>query len=140
MGNKCCQLCQGPLNPRSEYDRRQTFPKDWNYYDHKDLARFGFIYTGYSDVVQCVYCKFLMEADFQTPLTHIAHKRRTPKCPFLHGENVGNISLPIDESETVRLGTQPSENAGSNCIGILELFCSFVACFNIIAATTILLA
>jgi hypothetical protein len=139
MGNKCCQMCQGPLNPHSELDRRQTFPKDWQYYDHIALARLGFIYTGYSDVVQCVYCKFLMEADIQRPLTHIAHKNRTPKCPFVHGENVGNIGLPVDESENAMLGTLPAETSEVNCIGILDLLCSFVACFNIMAAMTILL-
>jgi hypothetical protein len=33
-------------------------------------------------------------------VTYIAHRRSTPKCPFMHGKDVGNVALPLEMSET----------------------------------------
>jgi hypothetical protein len=132
MGNQCSQVCQEPTNPCSEMDRRNTFPNDWCYYDFKDLARLGFVYTGFRDVVQCVYCKFLMEAEIETTLTHDAHMKCIPKCPFLHGQNVGNICIHSTDPES--MSPEPAvttQNCGVDDVGILDMFCSFVACANI---------
>jgi hypothetical protein len=107
MGNNSCHVCEKPVNLRSEWERRQTFPKNWPYYDYEALARVGFIYTGYKDVVQWCYCKLLLQTDMVDDVTWIAHRRHRSKCPFMHGEDVGNIYLPLpidDVSETHGVG------------------------------------
>jgi hypothetical protein len=69
MGNNSCHVCEKPVKLRSQWERRQTFPKNWQYYDYESHARVGFVYTGYKDVVQCVYCKFLLKTDIVDDVT-----------------------------------------------------------------------
>jgi hypothetical protein len=95
MGNSSNHVREYPTNLRRVCDQRQTFPKDWKYYDFESLARVGFVYTGYKDVVQCVFCKFLLQTNMVEDVTWIAHWSHRPKCPFMHGEDVGNIPLKL---------------------------------------------
>jgi hypothetical protein len=157
MGNSNNHVREYSTNLRRECDRRQTFPKDWKYYDFESLARVGFVYTGYKDVVQCVFCKFLLQTNMVEDVTWIAHRRHRPKCPFMHGEDVGNIPLPlpIDVEKTrndaryvsvdISDPVHPTQKTVKEnpCVvddvRKIDLLCSLVACLNIIVACIVLL-
>jgi len=103
---------------KSETSRLQTF-RNWplRHIVPADLANAGFIYTGRSDLVQCVFCEGIIgnweEEDF--PITE--HRALYPHCPFVRGLDVGNIPLqnstltlgvPGSSSETTSLQRSPS--------------------------------
>ena len=103
---------------KSETSRLQTF-RNWplRHIVPADLANAGFIYTGRSDLVQCVFCEGIIgnweEEDF--PITE--HRALYPHCPFVRGQDVGNIPLqnstltlgvPGSSSETTSLQRSPS--------------------------------
>jgi len=79
---------------KSETSRFQTF-RNWplRSITPADLANAGFIYTGRGDLVQCVFCEGIVgnweDEDF--PITE--HRALYPACPFIRGQDVGNISL-----------------------------------------------
>jgi len=82
---------------RSEASRLETF-RSWThrYPMPADLANAGFIFTGSTnrpDLVRCVFCGQYVgnweEEDF--PITE--HRSLFPECPFIQGQEVGNIPL-----------------------------------------------
>ena len=93
---------------KSETSRLQTF-RNWplRHIVPADLANAGFIYTGRSDLVQCVFCEGIIgnweDEDF--PITE--HRALYPHCPFVRGLDVGNIPL---QNSTLTLGVPGSSS------------------------------
>ncbi|XP_076444797.1 baculoviral IAP repeat-containing protein 7-B-like [Babylonia areolata] len=80
---------------KSEENRLSSF-SDWRYQHvvrKEDLARNGFMYTGSGDKVRCVYCNGVLRQWDQGDDVEQEHRRNFANCPFLSGENVGNIPL-----------------------------------------------
>ncbi|XP_041351569.1 baculoviral IAP repeat-containing protein 7-A-like [Gigantopelta aegis] len=59
--------------------------------DPRDLARNGFIYTRIADRVQCVFCRGILRNWTEEDNPADEHLEHFPHCPFVNGENVGNI-------------------------------------------------
>jgi hypothetical protein len=101
-------------NYRSEAARLESF---WNW-THQyplpaDLASAGFIYTGNSDLVRCVFCGQYVgdweEEDF--PITE--HRSLFPHCPFVQGHDVGNIPISqLIPNPVATASLQSSNNPG----------------------------
>ena len=93
--NSCCH--------RFEANRLRTFDIGWP--DDcpvrpNDLAATGMYYVGVRDVVRCAFCGgSLKQWDAgDDPIDE--HRKFFPACPFLLGENVGNVPLPTQLSRT----------------------------------------
>ena len=86
-------------NYKSEAARLATFDA-WNY-PHpapKDLAKSGLCYLGQIDAVQCAFCK---KKIFDWPPGYLpkrVHEDMCPDCPFVLGQDVGNIPLVQQDS------------------------------------------
>jgi len=78
----------------------------------RELAKYGFYYTGERDLVKCTFCKGIVAGWQEGDLPLNEHRRHFPRCPFLVGYNVGNIS--IDEDPIRNLNTE----AGHDVCGI----------------------
>ena len=48
-----------------------------------DLAKAGFIYTGYSDKVECVDCKIRLKSFEKGDIPMLEHTRWSPKCSIV---------------------------------------------------------
>ena len=76
--------------------------KNWPipYIDVRELAKDGFYYTGYSDIVECRFCRlrlYRFEADDDVKEEHHLH---APYCPFLRTPyETDNIELKIKDYE-----------------------------------------
>lgn len=76
--------------------RLKTF-KNWKFFsqDPRLLAKAGFFYFGEGDQTQCAFCMGVVgnwEAE-DNPFKE--HKRLFPECPFVSGNYVGNIPMPL---------------------------------------------
>ncbi|XP_025097688.1 baculoviral IAP repeat-containing protein 7-like [Pomacea canaliculata] len=79
----------------SEANRLESF-RDWPERAHvckDDLARNGFIFTGTSDKVRCSFCNGTMLHWQPGDIVEVEHRQAFPRCPFVLGEDVGNIPL-----------------------------------------------
>lgn len=60
-----------------------SWPQRFNFVKPLDLARAGFIYTGYSDVVRCKFCKIELGQWRRGDCPMTDHLRWSPSCPFI---------------------------------------------------------
>jgi hypothetical protein len=59
----------------------------------KDLAKFGFYWTGLDDTVQCKFCQIRIY-EWEPEDTALGeHRKHSPNCRFINGCNVSNIPL-----------------------------------------------
>lgn len=58
-----------------------------------ELAAEGFFYTGSDDRVQCVFCRVVIKAWNPSDIPSVEHKKHYPRCPFVSGLEVGNITI-----------------------------------------------
>ncbi len=80
---------------KSEQERLETF-KNWPNgaaISGSDLARAGFFYSSRGDRVQCAFCKNFLRNWEAGDDAMIEHKRHFPRCPFVQGQDVGNIEI-----------------------------------------------
>lgn len=91
---------QHPVNVESqeylsEANRFKTFEGRWplTFIRPADLANAGFIYTGQDDIVQCVFCREFIGRWDEEDFPHTEHRSIYPTCPFVLGQNVGNIPI-----------------------------------------------
>lgn len=80
---------------KSEENRLQTY-NDWPHsapVRKEDLAKNGFVYTGSNDKVRCVYCNAVLRRWEHGDDVEEEHRRNSPSCPFMRGDDVGNIPL-----------------------------------------------
>lgn len=96
---------------KSEEKRLETFV-DWPFTSavrREDLARNGFIYTGSTDKVRCVYCNTVLRQWAPGDVVESEHQRISPSCRFVCGEDVGNIpfnpALNVLRSQTVQMSS-----------------------------------
>lgn len=80
---------------QSEANRLSTF-SDWRYQSvvrKEDLAKNGLVFTGAGDKVRCVYCNGILRQWDRGDVVEEEHRRNFPTCPFILGQNVGNIPM-----------------------------------------------
>ncbi|XP_069746817.1 baculoviral IAP repeat-containing protein 2 isoform X2 [Narcine bancroftii] len=85
-----------------EETRLQTF-QNWPSYSSlmpTDLAKAGFYYTGEDDKVACFICGGRLSNWEPGDRATTEHRRHFPSCPFILGNEVGNI--PMNNSESQR--------------------------------------
>lgn len=88
------------INLLSEQSRLETF----HYWpvtatlEPGRLAQAGFFYIGPQDRVRCRFCGGVLKSWQPTDDPFIEHQRYFAQCPFINGEDVGNI--PIEGSQT----------------------------------------
>ncbi|KAM8945752.1 baculoviral IAP repeat-containing protein 7 [Pelodytes ibericus] len=82
---------------RFEESRRRSFLV-WSgmapHMSPTELARAGFYYIGPGDRVQCFCCGVVLRSWEPGDNPHLEHRKFYPRCPFLQGEEVGNIPQP----------------------------------------------
>nr|BDT62444.1 MAG: baculoviral IAP repeat-containing protein [Melicertus latisulcatus pemonivirus] len=84
---------------RFEYLRLQTFtkwPHDW--LDPTILARDGLFYMKKYDHCSCAFCPGIIGKWEPGDIPREEHKRLFPRCPFITGEPVGNVPIPLEDS------------------------------------------
>ncbi|KAK7503063.1 hypothetical protein BaRGS_00005689 [Batillaria attramentaria] len=108
---------------KSEENRLQTFG-DWPRtapVRKEDLARNGFIYTGSNDKVRCVYCNGVLRQWEQGDVVEQEHQRNYAQCPFVRGDDVGNIpfrpSVNGHHSEPADMSRSSSSDCGQERSG-----------------------
>ncbi|XP_059820694.1 baculoviral IAP repeat-containing protein 2 [Hypanus sabinus] len=87
---------------RSEETRLQTF-QNWPSYSSlvpTELAKAGFYYTGEDDKVACFVCGGRLGNWEPGDRPSTEHRRHFPTCPFVLGNEIGNI--PMNNSESQR--------------------------------------
>ena len=57
------------------------------------LAREGLFYTGTEDRVQCAFCRGFMRNWEPTDVPSAEHKKHFPDCPFVRGQDIGNVPI-----------------------------------------------
>ena len=83
------------LSLASVVDRYGTF-ESWplsHFIKPYDLAKAGFVYTGYSDKVECVKCKIVLKKFEIDDIPMLEHTRWSPKCPLVRNffKNNGHL-------------------------------------------------
>lgn len=90
----------GPL--RFERNRLETF-SSWPSsacVPANELAKCGFFYTGSGDRVQCIFCKGILRNWEEGDRPHIEHRKHFPRCPLVLGMKIGNVPLPVNQSQS----------------------------------------
>lgn len=76
------------------------------------LARAGFFYFNDGDKVQCAFCLGIVEQWVSSDDPQSEHRRHFPRCPFVLGLPVGNISIdPISGRERTETQFDPPNPA-----------------------------
>ncbi|XP_078077876.1 baculoviral IAP repeat-containing protein 2 [Mustelus asterias] len=86
---------------RSEEMRLQTF-QNWPSYSSlipAELAKAGFYYTGEEDRVACFVCGGKLSNWEPGDRAASEHRRHFPSCPFVLGNQMGNIPMSNTESQ-----------------------------------------
>ncbi len=86
---------------KSELERLKTF-HNWpnsEAISGSELARAGFYYTWRGDRVQCAFCKNVLRNWEAGDDAMIEHKRHFQRCPFVQGQDVGNIRIKREVRE-----------------------------------------
>ena len=87
------------------------------YIDVRELAKNGFYYTGYSDVVSCIFCHITIcnwEADDNIQKEH---NKWAPYCPFVRNLTTDNIKLII-KSNRRNSDKNKQKNCSCTCDGV----------------------
>ena len=92
LDNSICKSASVPVSSapkkvsfNTTADRYHTF-ETWplhHFIKPYDLAKAGFVYTGYSDKVQCIECKIILKQFELDDIPMLEHTRWSPKCPFV---------------------------------------------------------
>lgn len=85
---------------KAEFYRVRSFRGKGNVWPHEELrpaefARSGLYFSGIGDKIFCAFCPCTL-SDWETG--HVPsdrHHQANPVCPYLKGENVGNIPLAL---------------------------------------------
>ena len=82
---------------KSEYIRLQTFENIWiqDTISKEELAKAGFFYL-YEDKVQCAFCRGILHNWCKGYCALTEHCHHFYLCPFIMGEQVGNIPIGDD--------------------------------------------
>lgn len=80
---------------KSECNRLYSFQNKWPLHNitPESLAEAGFFYLQHEDKVQCPFCEIIIFNWTQGDKPLREHIKKSPKCPFLMGQDVGNIPL-----------------------------------------------
>lgn len=80
---------------KSECNRLYSFQNKWPLHNitPESLAEAGFFYLQHEDRVQCPFCEIIIFNWTQGDKPLREHIKKSPKCPFLMGQDVGNIPL-----------------------------------------------
>ena len=98
---------------KNEATRLRSFinwPKE-NVVPAADLAREGFYYMGHDDKVKCAFCDLILTQWEPGDTSSEQHRKWCPKCPFVLGENVGNIRISVMVGENVQSGSLQTNKA-----------------------------
>lgn len=97
---------------KSECNRLYSFQNKWPLHNitPESLAEAGFFYLQQEDRVQCPFCELITFNWTQGDKPLREHIKKSPKCLFLMGQDVGNITL----SEK-KLNINPRLNISLNC-------------------------
>lgn len=79
---------------KSETARLQTFidwPLEW--LKPSELAAAGFYYMRTKDHCACIFCAQIIGMWEKNDNPRQEHERHSPHCPFIRGQNVGNIAI-----------------------------------------------
>ncbi|KAK3577415.1 hypothetical protein CHS0354_032262 [Potamilus streckersoni] len=59
----------------------------------EELAQCGFYSLHSGDKVKCIFCGVVLKSWEPGDIVEVEHRKFSPNCPFLCGENVGNIPI-----------------------------------------------
>jgi baculoviral IAP repeat-containing protein 7/8 len=91
---------QNTLDNSDEQTRYNSFKNRWNvekYGDIKELARYGFYYTGREDIVKCQFCTVEVGQWERESSVYHEHRRWSPNCPLLKGESTDNVPTNLQD-------------------------------------------
>jgi hypothetical protein len=77
----------------------KNFPNNWM--DVKELANFGFYFTGVNDCVKCNFCGIGLHKWEAIDDVFYEHKRWSPNCPLINGMHTGNRALEPKKYSTL---------------------------------------
>ena len=90
--NIVCKSASAPVKKSSKFnlltsvaERYSTF-ETWplsHFIKPYHLAKAGFVYTGYSDKVECVHCKIKLSKFEVDDIPMLEHTRWSPKCSIV---------------------------------------------------------
>ena len=69
----------------------------------KDLAKAGFFYKGSKDSVQCPFCELILYKWEPKDKPIYEHQKYLPKCEFVLGSDVGNISIKPEDYQRIQV-------------------------------------
>lgn len=103
--------CEINKNMKSEKDRLLTYV-DWPNpgIDPKELAKAGFYSIRYEDAVRCAFCQVEICRWEEGDNAMSDHQRWSNTCPFIRGNEVGNI--PLEPNERVELPRLSQDTCG----------------------------
>lgn len=80
---------------KSECNRLYSFQDKWplRCITPESLSEAGFFYLQDEDKVQCPFCRIIISKWTQGDKPLREHMKKSPKCPFLIGQDVGNVPL-----------------------------------------------
>lgn len=82
---------------RFEVNRLYTYRKDWpaeTPVAPEALAAAGLYYLGVGDCVRCAFCQGTLKQWEAGDDPSYEHKKFFPNCPFVLGNDVGNVTMP----------------------------------------------
>ena len=82
---------------KSEWNRYLTFYNNWDTWtlSAEALAQAGFFFLNF-DETQCAFCRGKIRGWYGGMDPWEEHGKHFPLCPFLFGEDVGNIPIDVD--------------------------------------------
>lgn len=107
-----CTFCSTlPLKFSLDYftleGRLATYTNWQSFMSPNDLAKCGFYYTGYSDKVECAFCRGILHEWCVNDIPLNEHLRHFPHCHFaqklsLEGTPQRIVSAPMTQQETIQ--------------------------------------
>ena len=72
----------------------------------EELARAGFFFTGSADRVQCAFCENVLRNWEPNDQPMYEHRRHFPRCPFVLGQDVGNVQVRAADRPRVNVSAR----------------------------------
>ena len=86
----CCNTHNKMNYEKFRVESFKNWPIPW--LDVRLMAANGFYFLGFSDAVECAFCKIRINKWEAEDTPESEHYKWAPYCPFLKGENVGNVT------------------------------------------------
>lgn len=104
------------LSESVRYETYQTIMgRAWtaDFESARELAQDGFYYTGELGRVACIFCNLVHHMSYIRDLHWIEHRLTRPMCPFIRGDDVGNIPISQFSNESDIIDRVRNNEAGT---------------------------